>query len=350
MIKISIIVPVYNVELYLSRCLDTIINQTLNEIEIILVNDGSSDNSLNICRYYESLDSRIIVIDKKNEGVSSARNEGLKIAGGEYIGFVDPDDWIDFEMYESMYTKAKTGNYDVVMCNYIIQMGSTLIKNKLQISKKVFTSKDEIKNEIISNMISPKNLDSDKTSIMGSVCRCIFKNKIIKDKNIYFIQDIDFSEDLLFCINIFIESSSVFIDEEYHYHYCYRDNSAVSKYKKNFLEQMFRVNNHIEELLIKSKLYDNLKDRLNIRYYNMYFSQIFNLLKEESLVTNFKVIEFIKKFCDDDLVVRVVKNQKKSEISMVKRMYLFFVKHKMIYFIFLYHKLISFFIKRKYYD
>ncbi len=115
--KISIIVPVYNSEKHLNQCIESISAQTYKNIEIILINDGSTDGSIEICRKWEKTDSRIVIIDKKNEGVSAARNDGLKMATGELIGFVDSDDYIEPEMYERM--KNDMDNYcvDVVMCN-----------------------------------------------------------------------------------------------------------------------------------------------------------------------------------------------------------------------------------------
>lgn len=101
-IKISVIVPIYNVEQYLSQCLDSIINQTYTNLEIILINDGSTDNSEKICNQYKLLDPRIIVIHKTNGGLSDARNTGIKIATGDYISFVDADDFIDKNMYKKL--------------------------------------------------------------------------------------------------------------------------------------------------------------------------------------------------------------------------------------------------------
>lgn len=106
-ILVSIIVPVYNTGKYLYKCLDSILNQTLQEIELILVDDGSDDNSGAICDFYSERDKRVRVIHKKNEGVSIARNVGMQAAKGEYIGFVDSDDWIEKEMYQEMYYYAK---------------------------------------------------------------------------------------------------------------------------------------------------------------------------------------------------------------------------------------------------
>ena len=104
---ISIIVPIYNVELYLEKCIESIINQTYKDIEVILINDGSTDKSGIICDKYAKIDDRIIVLHKENGGVSSARNKGLDIAKGDYIAFVDPDDYIEPNMYEEMFWDYK---------------------------------------------------------------------------------------------------------------------------------------------------------------------------------------------------------------------------------------------------
>jgi len=115
---ISIIVPVYNVEKYLNKCLDSIMTQTYKNLEIILVDDGSTDNSGMICDEYSRKDNRIKVIHKANGGVSDARNKGLEIASGDFIGFVDSDDWIDCDMYKFLYEGIKTYNADISICGH----------------------------------------------------------------------------------------------------------------------------------------------------------------------------------------------------------------------------------------
>ena len=106
-IKVSIIVPVYNVEKYLAQCLDSLINQTLKEIEIICVNDGSKDNSAKILTAYAQKYVRIKIINQTNQGLSAARNNGISVATGEYIGFVDSDDWVDIDFYKKLYSAGK---------------------------------------------------------------------------------------------------------------------------------------------------------------------------------------------------------------------------------------------------
>ena len=133
---LSIIVPVYNVEQFLQKCIDSILAQTMTDFELILINDGSPDRCGEICDEYAVKDSRIIVIHQQNQGVSAARNAGLNVAKGEYIGFVDPDDWIDKNMYKEMINAAQQENADVVVCgvNYY-DLNFKFIRNDLSNSK-----------------------------------------------------------------------------------------------------------------------------------------------------------------------------------------------------------------------
>jgi len=137
-VKVSVIVPVYNVEKYLRRCLDSIVNQTLKDIEIICVNDGSTDSSFEILKEYKSKDDRIKVIDKRNEGVSIARNTGIDIASGDFIGFVDSDDWVDLDFYEKLYAAAIRTNSDIAAAE-IIRLSKYNKKYHLKFEKEIST-------------------------------------------------------------------------------------------------------------------------------------------------------------------------------------------------------------------
>ena len=117
--KLSVVVPVYNVENYLSKCLDSILKQTLEDIEIICVNDGSTDGSANILQDYKKKDPRIIVLEQENQGLGAARNTGIRTARGEYIGFVDSDDFIEPTMYEKLYEKACKFQLDIVLSLFL---------------------------------------------------------------------------------------------------------------------------------------------------------------------------------------------------------------------------------------
>ncbi|PQV47696.1 glycosyl transferase family 2 [Jejuia pallidilutea] len=183
--KISIIIPVYNVEQYLHRCMHSILNQTYTNLEIILINDGATDNSGEICDDYASKDDRILVIHQKNKGLSGARNSGLKRATGEFVGFVDSDDWIEYDMFERMMNLIQNENIDVVECGILKSLdvedninrhGKLNIEDRLSALKRIITNQQ------------------------FSVWRRLYKKKIIED--ITFVEGKN-SEDVYFTLDVF---------------------------------------------------------------------------------------------------------------------------------------------------
>lgn len=152
--KISIVVPIYNVEKYVKKCIESLIKQTYKNIEIILVDDGSTDNSVGIIDEYANKDPRVVAIHQENKGVSAARNAGLKVARGEYIGFVDPDDYVDCQMYEVMVNKLQTGFADLAVCGYL----------------KVWESSGEIETFCLADkIVSAKNCLNDLFDFRGGI-------------------------------------------------------------------------------------------------------------------------------------------------------------------------------------
>lgn len=143
--KISIVIPVYNAEKYLARCLDSILNQTFTDYEVILVNDGSKDDSILVCQSYVEKDSRIKLIDKENGGLSSARNTGLKQATGEYIGFVDNDDWISENFYEKLYNTIIETGCDIAFCDVVRKNEK---KHKIRLNLKSVQVAEEINEKL----------------------------------------------------------------------------------------------------------------------------------------------------------------------------------------------------------
>lgn len=134
MIKVSVIIPVFNTEKYISKCLSSLVNQTLDDIEIICVNDGSTDNSLEIIEKIANNDARIKIINQEHKKQGAARNSGLKIAEGEYIGFVDSDDWIDLNYYEMLYNTAKKYDADIALATNV-RIGNGKTKKRLEITE-----------------------------------------------------------------------------------------------------------------------------------------------------------------------------------------------------------------------
>lgn len=172
-IKVSIVIPVYNVEKYLRQCLDSVINQTLKDIEIICINDESTDGSLEILQEYEKKDSRIKIINKKNEGLSAARNQGLELAKGEYVSFIDSDDWINKTFCEALYTAAKKYDIDIA-CGGIVRVNGKRQRNKLVYTKEEFTKDVDKKNELT------------KTPVYSYVWNKIYKRESLLKSGITF--------------------------------------------------------------------------------------------------------------------------------------------------------------------
>jgi glycosyltransferase involved in cell wall biosynthesis len=207
-IKVSIIVPIYNVEPYLRRSLNSLINQTLRDIEIICINDCSLDKSLGILKKYAQKDYRIKIIDlKKNQGVSVARNSGMKIAKGEYIGFCDPDDYVDLDFYEKLYKLAKDKNSDIAK--------ATLKRMEIDSNREVIDSLN-------------RRIQKHKCHFTYSFHTAIYRNKMLKRHGVKFPIGIIVNQDSCFLANAVIVAKDVCLLNNTFYHYIRRDNSLDS--------------------------------------------------------------------------------------------------------------------------
>lgn len=217
--KISVIVPVYNVEKYLPRCIDSILAQTFTDFELLLIDDGSKDKSGEICDEYAKKDNRIRVFHNTNNGASAARNWGLDKATGEYISFIDSDDWIENTFYYDFFPVDKF-NYDIYFQNYICHYadGTTECKDI-----KAFSAKNgEIGNAILYLMKEKK---------FGWTWIKLFKSSIIAKHNIRFDKDISLHEDEIFTLQYCKHIKSLYIQNKSNYHYYIYTNSLTRRFK-----------------------------------------------------------------------------------------------------------------------
>ena len=195
--KISIIVPIYNAEKVLKRCVDSILNQSYKNFELILINDGSKDKSIDIINEYKEKDERIKVIDNKNKGVSETRNIGIKTSKGEYIQFIDADDFIDPYMIEETLKEIEKNKADSVITGLYLDIES---ENEIKSSKQTFEYKIEEGNSNIAVAV----MDRLNGTYINSPVNKIYKKSIIIDNNIYMDKTIDLGEDLLFNLEYLI--------------------------------------------------------------------------------------------------------------------------------------------------
>ena len=240
MSKVSVIIPIYNAGQYLEQCLNSVINQTFKDIEIICINDGSTDNSVEILNEYAKNDSRLIIISQENKGQGNARNAGLKAAKGEFIQFVDADDFIDLDCVEKLYNKIKENDSDI--CVY----GCFLLYNKGIILEDCYNS-------------NKYSLDNNfKFSHFEPVLK-MYKRQFIENCHIKFPNELIF-EDVLFSIKSFLLTNKIVILNENLYYYRQTVGSTMDRVKNNNkVFDILSIIREVELFLKQSNLYEKYK-------------------------------------------------------------------------------------------
>ena len=261
---ISIIVPIYNAEKYIERCIKSIIDQDYKNIEIILIDDGSKDNSNKICKKIKEYDNRIkFITNNKNSGVSNARNIGIENSNGKYIAFVDADDYIEKDIYINLYNNIKINNVDLAVCSYT---NSDKKINDLNEEKIRQISKEDFFIEVLENK-----------QIKGYVHNKLFKSEIIKEKNIRFNEKIYICEDLLFVCEYAKYCNTIIINNKKLYHYLRNESSS---YNKKFDEKWKTITAAYDNLL---KIYENTDSiHVLIYIYILVCSEIIYKMKKSS--------------------------------------------------------------------
>ena len=252
---ISIIVPIYNVEKYLNKCIESIVNQTYENIEIILIDDGSNDNSGIICDEYAKKDNRIIVVHKENGGVSSARNKGLKIAKGEWISFVDADDWIEQTFCQTLLNKVTQEQADIALCGY-----NRITDNRIE---KINANNQEVflnSNEYLVKSLNPQ-------TGFGFCHMKLIKKEVLK--SISFNERIEVGEDALFNIQLSTYIKKAVFLKQPLYNYRINNQSVVKRYDENYANKYLKSMKIIEEYIWQEYNEEN-EENIEIKqnYYN----------------------------------------------------------------------------------
>lgn len=332
--KVSVIVPIYNIDKYLKRCIESIINQTYVNIEIILVNDGSTDNSKNICDEFVANDGRIKIINKSNGGLSSARNAGLKVATGEYIMFVDGDDWIDIYCIEACLNNTDKLT-DIVLFPYVREYYEKSIKNDIYNENKIIFRYEEVKEKLLKRMFGMDNDDikrPDRLEDISTAWGKMYKRNIIKNINFVDTQIIG-TEDLWFNINVFIKAKKVVFTKDTYYHY-YKENetSLTKKYNPYLFERWQNLYKYMEKFIEENKLGNDFILLLNNR-------KIINLLAlnrniiNSNLEFNEKKVE-INNILRSNLYIEPFKSFPFSRVTLKWRAFYKACYHKNVYIVY----------------
>ena len=247
-VKVSVIVPVYNVEKYLKDCLNSVINQTLEDIEIICVNDGSTDNSLAILEDYAEKDSRIRIINQENKGLGGARNTGLYNANGEYISFIDSDDWIEPNTFEESYNMSKNLDLDMLMFQmkvFNIETGEFIEDQHNNI--------DSIDDSLIGTVFNYKDVFDVLFKIPHNSVNKLYKYSFLKDMKFKFLEGA-YYEDLASFFPLFLEAKKVSILKKQFYIYRIRSESITTSGDEGSFD-MFNILKDLQKLLKDKNIY-----------------------------------------------------------------------------------------------
>lgn len=315
--RITVIIPVYNIEKYLQQCVESVLNQTFSDLEIILVNDGSTDSSAEICDAISQKDQRIIVIHQKNAGVSAARNAGIRKASGDYLTFVDSDDWIEKEMYKTMLETAQANDApDVVMCDFMTVSGQEKIKIGSQLRTGTYHKKEIIK-EIYPTLLVTE--DFGRIPIV-STWNCLFRTELIKKYALFFDEELRYSEDYLFMAAVMTNTESYYyLKDFYFYNYRQIEDSRSKKYQPVWWETLLSLNRKLVELLQHSTEY-NFERQLKLQLIHSL------LFVSGSIVSNGAIprkekIELHQKLFGDAAVKKAFKNiqfdQQKKQVQLI---------------------------------
>lgn len=321
MCQLSIIVPIYNAEKKLGKCIKSILKQTFKEFELILVNDGSTDNSLGICRKYQKQDERIVVIDKSNEGSIATRRRGVEVSNSEYIMFVDADDWIDRKMVEVLYHQSMKSKADITVCNMYKVLGdSKLIKKKN--TSRYFNGnktyeKDEIRREIVVAYFWGHPFPP-------SLCAKLYKKELIENSGKYLERICFLGEDLFYNLEMFLKANRIkIVDKPLYY---YRHGGFTSKYMPELFHDMvsgYQIQKEvIDEFYVDTKQVEY--NGISIMLLNTFKTCLYNLFN--SSLSEKEIVENIQLYVSNDKVIECLYNE--GSLKYFSEEYLNAVKNK----------------------
>lgn len=324
---VTVIVPVYNVEKYLNRCVESIRNQTYTNLEIILVDDGSPDNCPKMCDEIQKTDNRVKVIHKQNGGLGFARNSGLEKTTGKYVTFIDSDDWINEKHIENLLSAIRKEDADLVIGSYTSVNNSGNEKIAKSKETKVFSGLEDIENNLTLPLIGADVLASSDVEMESSCCMNLYKMDIVNKYNLSFVSEkYAVAEDLYFNIDFFMHSEKILIIDEKGYYYYENLNSISRKYDPN---RFIRTINFFD--LVKEKIREyNLENKVGFRAERSFLMKIRVAVRHiviSDLPTKRKLDE-IKAIVNNKTIEKVLKTYPIEKYSSAFRVFYYLVKNK----------------------
>lgn len=318
--KVSVIIPIYNAEQYLEECLSSLAKQTQKEIEIIMVNDGSTDNSREICLQYQQMDSRFILLDQENGGSAAARKAGMLRARGEYIGFMDADDWAEPEMYEILYETGSRNDSDIVFCNCYRDDGKKQIKCTKYIRNGAY-DRQQIVDEILPRTLAGLDEKGRNHVIRWANYLRIYKRALIEKYQIYNDPRFRRCQDLQLTFEATLHANRYYyLGDKYLYHNRVVRESQSRGYTKN---QWQKIRILIERLYEDVKLFPDLDLKSQMDLCTFFFAvySVSNEGKKCKGVTEKEHQKKLEEISGDSLIINALETIPKEKLSKVNRKY-----------------------------
>lgn len=324
---VSIVLPIYNVEKYLDRCIESVVNQTYKDLEIILVDDGSLDGCPKKCEEWAKKDKRIKVIHKENAGLGMARNTGIENATGEYICFFDSDDYIKNNAVEHAYNLAKKVNADIVTYGVErVDGNGRTIQTLIPTPQKLLYTGSEVQTEYLPNLIGPDAETGNNINIKMSAWTSLYSLEMINKANWRFVSERDIiSEDIYSLLILFKYVNKIAILQECLYFYCDNPSSLTHTFQKDRFERnknfYYCCRNKCKEL--------NYNENVVERLAHPYLANTIAAMKMDVKMEGVKAISDFKLLVNDDLMVELVNKSKSYNGNIRKNLFYFCIKHKM---------------------
>lgn len=322
---ISVVIPVYNVAKFLRKCLNSVLKQSYRNLEIILVDDGSTDGSSLICDEYQLKDPRFKVIHKKNEGLGLSRNAGLQQVHGKYVIFLDSDDYLGPNNIERLYSEVKTNNVDMVIGGYTKITNNFKVLYQKKERRKLYDGENEVK-KVMTRMLG--NLPKGKDAIKPSVWNNIYSMDIIKKEGLCFHSERELiSEDIVWNMAYLTKVKKVSAIDSVDYFYRVNDQSLTRKFNpKGFELSTFFYSFMLDEI---SKL--NLSQEAVLRMTKQYFIYVYvfiSQLRYKGFKESYKVL---KSYCENSTLQNAIKNYPINQLPLKQKMFLELLKKRYIY-------------------
>ncbi len=331
----SIIIPVYNVKEYLERCISSILISNSTNFEIILVDDGSTDGSGEICDNIVKIHNNIHVIHKVNQGAFSARNEGVKIARGKYISYIDADDWVVNGMYNKLYDYLQLNNVDIVQFGYNRFNNGCIVKSQIPVIKCAIYDRLEILNYIIPLAISPNKVFDYKNKFLLSACMHIFRREVLIKNKVEFLDVIN--EDPLYTFSAIICAGTFGVFSEILYCYEARIGSQSLSYRDNMIERKKEMVLLLSNLLKEYDLYAKNITRINDYFIDAIYDCLVNECRKTSKRKFLEALMQISKIFKDRDVIKAIEQKNLFNLRGREMLIIYIMKHKLsVLFLFVY--------------